>query len=1275
MIARKYNPGFLTDDEMVASFCVRTAEFELLAEVLRECTGSSNPHQIVIGPRGSGKTSLLLRIAAEVSRDAALSSRFFPVVFAEESYEVATAGEFWLECLSHLADQAPRREDDPDLHRTVDELRAVRGDQVLAERCLGALLDFSDREGKRLVLLVENLNMMFGEMADPDAGWRLRKTLQTEPRIVVLASATSRFDEIDNPEQALFDLFRVRTLRRLDTDECAVLWESVSGRCPASKTIRSLEILTGGSPRLIAIVAGFGAGLSFRELMADLLDLVDDHTEYFKSHLESLPAQERRVYLALADLWKPATTREIAERARLDASKCSAQLTRLTERGAVLVAGGTARRKQYYLTERLYNIYYLLRRHRRPDRLIEALVHFMASYYSPPELKEIGTRISRELKHLDAATQSLHRAALAQLMELPALAGYREESVAMTTASGIRPDDHRADQPHGTTDTSTVRAAKELFEKTAALGVQISAEDALAACNEVVRRFGKSEIPTVLEWVAKALVNRGVALRQLNRLQGALVAWDDVVGRFGGCATPVFLDSVARALVMKGGVLAEMNRPQNALAAFNEVVRRVGDNDTPVLLESVAKALVNKGIALRQLKRLQDALAAWDDVVRRVGDIDTPVLLESVAKALVNKGMALTELNRRKEALAAWNEVERRFGEIETAVLLKPVATALFNKGATLGELNRPDEAIAAYDEVVHRFGASETPTIREMVGRALANKGSTLGKLSRLQEALVVHDELVRRFGESELPADHELVAVALIRKGVTLGELNQPEHALAVCDEMLRRFGESETPAILEAVAKVLVLKGMALGKLNRVQEALAAYDKAVHRFGASETPVLQEPVAMALFNRGVALGELNRPKEALAAYEEIARRFGVRETPILLDYVARALVNKGGALGELNRSEDALAACDEVVRRFGESKMPALLEPVAIALRNKVVKLDELNRPVEALAVYDEIVRRFGTGEMPSLLDFVATAFLDKGVTLGELNRSEEALTAYEEVVHRFGASQAPSLLYQVAKALVNKGITLGGLNRPEEALATYEEVIRRFGESSALVLLRPVAKALGNKGLTLVNLNRTEEAQVVYDEMVRRFGESEDSALRGSTERALLEKADLELEDGRYVEAIETAGRVLDYRGIPSPARRWRGHLIRAKATFAIGEPSACEQDVEAILTILPELGSLPKENLDALVAISAMLGPARMRDLIKASPSAAFLLPLTTALELELGLEPRVAREIEEVAQDIRRDLAKLQEREPLAPSSERKESPRAVKPERKDVKY
>ena len=642
MTIRKSNPGFLTDDELVSSFCVRTGEFESIVEMLRECAGSANPHQIVIGPRGSGKTSLLLRVAVEVQRDIELRSGFFPIVFAEESYEVSTAGEFWLVCLSRLADQVPHKEDVPDLHRTYEDLCTIQDDQILAERCIGALLDFSDREGKRLVLMVENLNMMFRDMADPDAGWRLRKILQTEPRIILLASATSRFDEIDHPDRALYDLFRILLLRPLDTNECAVLWEAVAGKRPPPETIRSLEILTGGSPRLIAIVARFGAGRSFPELMDELLDLVDDHTEYFKGHIESLPAQERRVYLVLADLWKPATTREIAVRARLETSKCSAQLTRLIERGVVQVSGGTARRKQYYLTERLYNIYYLLRRSRGQDSLIQALIQFMESYYSGTELKDIGVHIAREAGNFDGEMKSLAQIALMQMIRLPALAGYREELLEMIpegfrevferdsapsnveskTSVGVEQYPPRGDQ--SSEDANELAVAREVFDKAVALKNQNRLEDALVAFDEVVRQFGDSEMPMASQLVALALSGKGHVLDDLDRLEDALTAYDEVVRRFAESHVPDLLRLVAMVLVSKGIALGRLNRPKGALAACEEVVRRFGDSEAPALPESVALALFGKGHALDDLDRLEDALTAYDEVVRRFGDSEIP---------------------------------------------------------------------------------------------------------------------------------------------------------------------------------------------------------------------------------------------------------------------------------------------------------------------------------------------------------------------------------------------------------------------------------------------------------------------------------------------------------------------------------------------------------------------------------------------------------------------------------------------------------------------------
>ena len=487
---KKYNPGFLTDGELISSFCVRIGEFESIIETLHDTGASSNAHTVVIGPRGSGKTHLLLRVAAEVRREAALAG-LFPIVFAEESYEVATTGEFWLECLGLLAEQAPAVERD-DLRLSYNDLRSMplEDDRALAERCLGSLLDFADRQGKRLLLVVENLNMLFAEMADPYMGWRLRKTLQTEPRIFLLGSATSRFEEIDHPEHALYDLFRVITLHPLDTGECEALWSTVSGQPAGTQPVRPLQILTGGNPRLIAVIAGFETAYSFRELMDNLLDLVDEHTEYFKSHLDALPQQERRVYLALARLWKPATAREVAQLARVDVHKCSAQLNRLVDRGTVAIEGGTARRRQYYLTERMYNIYYLLRRPSGERQVVEALIRFMASYYSPADLVHIGVGMVRESDGADPWLRELQHAAFKILVDLPEV---------------------------DTLDVA-VPIADALLAEARTLAGKGVIQPALDRYEEVIRNFGGRDAPEMVRAEAVALVRKGVLLCRLGRV-------------------------------------------------------------------------------------------------------------------------------------------------------------------------------------------------------------------------------------------------------------------------------------------------------------------------------------------------------------------------------------------------------------------------------------------------------------------------------------------------------------------------------------------------------------------------------------------------------------------------------------------------------------------------------------------------------------------------------------------------------------------------------------
>ncbi len=777
---KSYNPGFLTDDELRAMFCVRTGEFESLLETLRENTGESNQHVVVVGPRGSGKTTLLLRVALEVRSDPELSSRLYPIVFAEESYSVGTCGEFWLECLSRLARQEPYRPGGPDLRRTVADVRRERDDRVLRERCLGALLDFAERVGKRLVLHVENLNMLFSDMMDPDAEWCLRKTLQTEPRIMMIGSATSRFGEIDRPDRALYDLFRVLTLHAIDRDESAVLCESVSGRALDDGVVRLLQILTGGSPRLLAIVARFGAGRSFGTLMSDLLDLVDEHTAYFKSHLESLPAQERRVYLALLELWKPATAREVGERARMETSRCSAQLRRLMGRGVVRDEGGTDRRRQYYATERLYNIYYLLRRSRGRDSLVGALVRFMDAYYSRSKLRGMVDDMVAEFGALDPGTRLVYQLALARFGSLPELAWHF----------------YRKYPDHVPED---VRAVTE---------------------------------------EAAALLERGGDKLAKGDALGALRILGELSHRFRGHRAPTVRDMVVKALLYRGNILAYLGRDEDAIPALEEAVEASEAPDSPELPTDAATALLHKSILLTRLGRTQDAMDACDRLIDRFPkNVSSPAAAQ-VATALYNRGTLLSKMGRKEEALGAFDEILSRFSASESVSVLVPVASAQVDKAATLFSMQRRDDALKVCEETWGRFGSHESSRLLLAAGTALTIKSAVLDAQGRTSEHLAACEELLRRLHQHQRHAvagpvpDYDAEAVLTLRlttHGIRILTYIKQGNMAAVADDIrtiLRTL--PQLSAVPDGTIQTLMAASIALGldrMVTQIRESSSA------------------------------------------------------------------------------------------------------------------------------------------------------------------------------------------------------------------------------------------------------------------------------------------------------------------------------------------------------------------------------------------------------------------------------------------------------------------
>ena len=951
----KFNPGFLSDQELVDSFCVRTTEFEMLVETLRESTGNSNLHVIVVGPRGIGKTTLLLRVVAEVRRDRELRSAWFPVVFPEESYEINTVGEFWLQCLSHLADQAPRDPEGPDLALTLDELRREQDDQRLKSRCFGAVLDFARREGTRLLLVVENLNTMFDDIGDPDAGWELRHALQNEPRIFLLGSATSRFAEIERRDRAMYDLFQVYDLTRLDTASCDALWQSVSGREISRGMVRSLEILTGGNPRLLAIVAQFGAKLSFSKLMDGLLGLVDDHTEYFRSHLEALGTQDRRVYLALARLWKPATAKEVSSIARLPTSNCSALLRRLVNRGSVLVAGGTPRRKEYYLAERMYNIYYLLRLGRGADRLVGALVRFMTAFYSRSELTGLRDQINEDA----------------------------------LSASGTK---------------------REMLE-------------------------------SALQFLSQSKHN--------------------------------------------SGELVEISAP------------------------------------------------------------------ESLVLDVSNTRLSATE--------SSTNQSELR------------------------------QDIDPSKSQIMHHFRIASQMLESEQYDRLLA-----------------VCEDLLSLVDKNPESNEAGYAGITLVCKLIALARLDRPKEAIRVCDQIINRFSGLLSIEFQMPVAIALENKVKLLGQIKRFDEMVVTCQSFLDLVDSGDILASDRQLAIVLLYKGIGLAALGQSRRAMAALDEVIERCGLHTSTDFDNLLVQARIRKGRLLFERGRASEACSEYDAVVRDYEASEVPGVVEAVSSAMHSKAAVLVAQNRSSDALDYLDSVLDRLDSQRLAQFTHRLATVQCVRGMVLDLLQRSREAHEAYDAVISKFELS-ASSQIAAVA------------------------------------------ALAFAKKCSSLLRSHRTDEGSASVDAFVKRFGERPSPLIRQLVGSTLLQKACRELELDRCEAAIATVGTAFTHFSSDSAEHVILGHLLRAEGFFGCGDERGCRQELSRMLHLLPKCRMPPPSSLESLAHFVVRFGPQRVLDLIEESPSVTLLGPFVTALRQELGIETRVAKEVAEVAKDIRLELAKMRE--------------------------
>ncbi len=874
-IIRKRNPGMLQSDEEVrAQFVVREHELAIALETLRgNVAVDSCQHTLIVAPRGRGKTMLLARIAAELRGNSELSDHLLPVRFMEESDEILSAADFWLEVLFYLANAVDK--ENPGLARnlraTRDDLATRWRERELDERVRVAVLEAACSLGRRLVLMVENLQALCANV-DEDFGWNLRKTLQTEPQIILLATATSRFEALDDAGEPFFELFRIIALAPLNAAQCGRLWEVVSGDAASERQQRALEILTGGSPRYVVIVAGFARHRSLRQLMEELAQLVDDLTDTFRGYQEALPRIERRVFLAIADLWQPSSTGEISDHARMDVRTVSTMLGRLVKRHAVR-ARGSGRRRLYEVAEPLYSIYYQLRRQRDEAAVVQNLLRFMIAFYRNEEIVALSGHLISEASRSIVIRAGIERAR----MEISQL-DHAFNDGAWTDIKQIVVYDRVVERLGSRRDLgSLVQVASAIVRKGRVQGQLGEHRAAIATYDEAIDRFGSSDEIDLQVWVAASLINKGIVQHTTGAYSAATLSYGQVVTQFGSSSAPELQVSVCRALLGSGIACDTQKRHADAIPIYEEVIKRSTTNNTSDVRRIVAFSMIRKAISHEKCGEFHAAIATNDDVVLRFGRSDDPELQSAVARAMFRKSVEQRECHRHAAAMATCDEVVRRFGTSESRNILEMVAAALVNKG----EVQRKQALYAAetrtYNEVIERFGDSTIQDLQVLVAQAIFNKGFSESQRGERALATASYDQLLKRFSVYAGPYVRELVAQAMFNKACVHGELGEHEAEVTIYDLVVERFGDCDAPELRRICAGALINKGVVQTQRETRMVAIASFNEVVERLRNSDSTDLRSLVAQAIFLRSLTHITIGKEACALHGCDELETRYG--------------------------------------------------------------------------------------------------------------------------------------------------------------------------------------------------------------------------------------------------------------------------------------------------------------------------------------------------------------------------------------------------------------
>jgi tetratricopeptide (TPR) repeat protein/DNA-binding MarR family transcriptional regulator len=674
-----------------------TVQREDLIASLVDCvldTDGGLRHQLLIGPRGMGKTHILSLV---VSR-ARAAQRDEDLVLAwldEDPWSIRTYDKFLAAIIARVAEESVDEalaEKARDL-RAGDGTRWLEGEEALRE-ALGS---------RRLVLFVENLEEVFRRIG-AEGQAKFRAFAEDWRQLLILATSPQLFEGVRDHASPFYGFFAITHLDELSLDNALELMKRIArlqgdpelldylGTDVARRRLAAVEALAGGHPRIWLLLAGCVSIRAIDALVPLFLEALDELTPYYQDRLRELGDQQQELVVLLAEAGGALSNRELAQRSGIAQNQVATMLRHLADRGYVRraelpedLAVGDSRLSYWELQEPLMRLCLDVKQARsEPLRMV---VEFLRAWYGPRLLDEL-MKLPPEAKL--AATYA--REAFRRLDEiLPAADLFRgsSEEILARAELGLSVSPGRVDLLYArmTTflqDRQLPQAKSELEELISTVGPQDALEARMLFVRHALGEVDEAEfVAGLTDLVEHNVADVEVATMVVN----AFVETGHYEEALGPSSKAIeLLPSDAGARARYGAVLQGLNRNEEALEAFRDALELDPENSFALVRESVllhdlgrsAEALVplqhaaeldpaNAWVQIA-LGQAHAALGRWDEAEVALGR--AAELRPSNPRIHVARGLASRDLFDMAEAFARAAEIEPEAADFQALLAM-----------------------------------------------------------------------------------------------------------------------------------------------------------------------------------------------------------------------------------------------------------------------------------------------------------------------------------------------------------------------------------------------------------------------------------------------------------------------------------------------------------------------------------------------------------------------------------------------------------------------------